>query len=612
MINRREFMNNAAISFAALICHRKATAVSPDPARSFEHGRALQQFRYDQIQVQPGIHQAQLDQTHSILMNLSEDSLLKPYRRRTGLPAPGCDLAGWYGSDEFGAETFGQWISALSRSFAITHDSEVCAKVDRLVRAFSETVEPAGKLYGDTRLTGGSAYHYDKLACGLIDAHEFCHQPIALDVLSRATEAVLAQLPGRALDELAESGGAHESYTIPENQFIAWQRGGPDRHLEMAQAYLYDSFFDPLARGEDVLAGRHAYSHVNALCSAAKAYLVLGDEKYLRAAKNGFAFVEAQSYATGGWGPGESFIPTVDRTEDGFPSMKSLGDSLTQTHWHFETPCGAYAHFKLTRYLLRITKDPAYGDSMERVMYNTVLGAKPLMQDGRAFYQSDYNSNGHKFYFDGYFGSVQSEWPCCSGTLPQIAADYRISTYFSDPEGIFVNLYIPSALTWQQNGAQISLTQSGSYPLSDLVSLVLTTSQPSEFALRLRIPAWSQQPSIRINGKRIDTPVAPGRFVSLKREWNSNDRIDLELPRRMELKAVDSHHPDIVALVSGPLVLFALTAGTPTVTRAQLLAAARQSSESDEWIAQMTGGNLRFKPFWAIKDERYSTYLLAT
>lgn len=612
MINRRQFMNTAGMTFGALICRSKATGSISSPVRSFEHGEPLQQFRYDQIEFRPGIHQTQLEQTHSVLMGLSEKALLKPYRRRAGLPAPGCDLAGWYGSEATGAETFGQWISAMSRYYAITQDKETCAKVDRLVRAFSQTVEPSGKLLGDAKLTGGAAYHYDKLVCGLMDAHEFCHQPTALNVLSRLTEASLSLLPGKAVEGLAGGDGAHETYTIPENQFIAWQRGGSNRHLEMGQAYLYHSFFDPLARGENVLAGRHAYSHMNALCSAAKAYLVFGNENLLKAAKNGFAFVEAQSYATGGWGPTESFVPTASLPAVGFLSIKSLGDSLTQTHWHFETPCGAYAHFKLTRYLLRITKDSTYGDSMERVMYNTVLGAKPLMPDGRAFYQSDYHSDGHKFYFDGYFGQGTSEWPCCSGTLPQIAADYRISTYFSDADGIYVNLFIPSTLTWQQNRAQVSLAQTGSYPLGDLVNFVVTTSQPSEFVVRLRIPAWSQQPSIRINGKRIDANVQPGTFVSLKREWSSNDRIDLELPRKMELKAVDSQHPDTMALVYGPLVLFALTSDTPNVTKGQLLGSVRQTSGSDEWLVETASGSLRFKPFWEITNEQYSTYLLTT
>ena len=52
-------------------------------------------------------------------------------------------------------------------------------------------------------------------------------------------------------------------------------------------------------------------------------------------------------------------------------------------------------------------------------MYNTVLGAKPLQPDGRNFYYSDYNFKGRKVY-------KEVNWTCCSGTLPQVAAEYRI------------------------------------------------------------------------------------------------------------------------------------------------------------------------------------------
>jgi len=146
----------------------------------------------------------------------------------------------------------------------------------------------------------------------------------------------------------------------------------------------------------------------------------LGSEKYLQAAKNGFDMVLAQSYATGGWGPDEHMRAT---------GSDDLFASLTKTHNSFETPCGPYGHFKITRYLLRVTRDSRYGDSMERVMYNTVLGAKPLEADGHAFYYSDYNFHGTKVFHD-------SRWPCCSGTLTQIAADYGISSYFRDADGI--------------------------------------------------------------------------------------------------------------------------------------------------------------------------------
>ena len=98
----------------------------------------------------------------------------------------------------------------------------------------------------------------------------------------------------------------------------------------------------------------------------------------------------AQSFATGGWGPDEQLRG---------PIVRALYASLTNTHASFETPCGAYAHFKLTRYLLRVTRDSRYGDSMERVMYNTVLGAKPLQPDGQTFYYSDYSFKGRKVYY---------------------------------------------------------------------------------------------------------------------------------------------------------------------------------------------------------------------
>lgn len=154
---------------------------------------------------------------------------------------------------------------------------------------------------------------------------------------------------------------------------------------------LFDELFDPLSRGENVLPSLHAYTHVNAMCSAAKAYLVLGDEKYLRAALHGFRFVDEQSYATGGWGPHERFVPIREDIKEKIPAIANLYDSLEKTGASFETPCGSWAHFKLTRYLLRITKDSKYGDSMERVMYNSALDATPLQPDGRTFYYSNYS-----------------------------------------------------------------------------------------------------------------------------------------------------------------------------------------------------------------------------
>jgi len=331
------------------------------------------------------------------------------------------------------------------------------------------------------------------------------------------------------------------------------------------------------------------------LSSAMQAYLTLGNGKYLRAARNAFDMLAKQSFVTGGWGPEETLRG---------PDSPDVYASLTDTHASFETPCGSYAHFKLTRYLLRVTRDSRYGDSMERVMYNTVLGAKPLMADGRTFYYSDYNFKGRKVYRD------DQHWACCSGTLPQVAADYRINTYFRDPQGVWVNLYIPSTLRWKQDGAEVALTQESQYPFESVVQFSVNTSRAREFTLKLRIPAWASAASISVNGRRLQTGITPGTFATIHRRWDTGDRVELDLPMTLRLEPVDPQHPQTVALVFGPLVLFAITNAQPALTRAQLLAAKRMDRRS--WQVSDAGAPLKLLPFTDIGEEPYSTYLHVT
>ena len=570
----------------------------------------LREFAYGDVSLDSAPHLAQLQNTSAVLLNMSEDSLLKPFRQMAGQPAPGESLGGWYNyepdydwhKDDAGfapGATFGQWVSALARYHAISGSQPARDKVLRLNRLYGRTI--SGDFYDKNRFP---AYCYDKLLLGLIDARKFAGDADALVLLERTTRAAEPHLPRAAVDRELEwrvgkdqSYRWDESYTNPENLFLAYQRGAGRRYRELGVRFLDDTtWFDPLARDENVLAGKHAYSYVNSLSSAMQAYFTLGSEKHLQAARNAFAMLAAQSYPTGGWGPDEKLVA---------PGSGELNASLTSTHNSFETPCGAYAHFKLTRYLLRVSGDAAYGDSMERVMYNTVLGAKPMHADGRAFYYADYNLTARKVFSNHRF-------PCCSGTLPQVAADYGINTYLHDLRGVYVNLYVPSRVRWRQGNSQCSLQQSGNYPFADLVSLTVNTSQPQEFTLRLRIPQWASGARIEVNGKPWRGAAEPGRFAAITRSWRDGDHVELELPRPLRLEAVDQQHPQLVALLCGPLVLFAVTTATapPTPTRAELLAA--RQVEARRWQANIGDNEVTFLPYTAIGDEQYSTFLSLT
>ncbi len=597
-VSRRKFLQTAAVASAATMV--------PGGRKSFAFGApdvepdCLQEFGYGDVSLDSPMHEQQLQQTHQLLMSLSDDSLLKPFRLMIGKAAPGEELGGWYRYDpnydwhtfDAGfapAAPFGQWVSALARVYAITGSQAAKERVLRLNRLYAQEID--GQFYVNNRFP---AYCYDKLVCGLMDSHKFVGDPDAWSILEKTTQIATPHLPGKAIEHgkswrpgTDESFTWDESYTMAENLFLAYQRGAGEKYRAMGVQYLYDEFYDRLANGENDLAGRHAYSHVNSLCSAMQAYMTLGSEKHLRAAKNGFDMLHAQSFATGGWGPDELLRKT---------NSPDVYDSLTNSHSSFETPCGSYAHFKLTRYLLRVTRDARYGDSMERVMYNTILGALPMEADGRTFYYSDCNFQGKKVY-------SSHRWPCCSGTMPQVAADYRINTYLRDPGGVWVNLYIPSTVSWTQFGAQVALTQRGEYPYQPHVEFEVKASKASTFAVNLRIPAWAEGASIAVNGKR--QAAAPGTFARVEREWKNGDRVELELPLKMRLEAIDAQHADTVALLAGPLVLFGDQ--VPGLTRAQLLSAKKMVPGL--WHVGLGNGVMKMVSWTVLEDQPYTTYL---
>ena len=606
-ISRRRFVQGGSLALAAVLAHPRMGL--GEVANTGVLQAPLAQFGYGDVTLDSPLHEDQRRHTLDILMGVSDDSMLMPLRQMSNLPAPGEDLGGWYhyapewdyrkGGPGFApAHMYGQWVSAMARNYAISGDPALRNRVMGLNKLYAQTISPA--FYNNNRFP---AYCFDKLVCALIDSHSFANDPDAFAILDHTVDVAAPLLPGRALDRDRQdkwrpapddSWTWDESYTMPENLFLAYQRGAGPRYKTMATQYLDDeTYFEPLSRGEDVLGGKHAYSYVNALSSGMQAYMVGGSAMHLKAVQNGFKLVQEQSFATGGWGPDEQL------------RKRNSGDvaaSLTDTHSSFETPCGSYAHFKVTRYLLRATGDSRYGDSMERVMYNTVLGARKLEADGHAFYYADYNVDGKRFYHD-------SRWPCCAGTLPQVSADYRINTYFRGPGAVYVNLYIPSTVRWTEGKAKLSLTQKSNYPLEPQVAFEVATSHPAELTLNFRIPEWASGATLQVNGKPFDSAVKPGSFAAVRRTWKNGDRVELELPLAQRVEPVDAQHTNLVALLRGPLVLFALKdAGTlPPVSSHQLLAAKQNGPK--QWAVEAQSGSIRMVPFTEIGDREYTLYL---
>lgn len=565
--------------------------------------RKLREFDYRQASVTGGPLGGQVQRIHAAFLALDNDRLLKVYRQRAGLPAPGEDMGGWYDASGFvPGHLLGQFISGLARLAATTGDRAVAAKVRSLVEGYAATIGSDNYPYASSKAsTTWPCYILDKYEIGLLDAASLTGLPQARSLLPRVIAGAIPHIPDHVYDRGPNSpkqAPYDEPYILPENLFKVYELTGDRRYLKMARTYLLDGdFFDPLAQGRNIFPGKHAYSHVIALSSGAKAYDVLGETKYLRAIQNAWDMLsETQEYASGAWGPKEAFV---------VPHQGELAASLAATHNHFETPCGYYAHSKLARYLLGFTGDARYGDGLERILLNTVLGALDPNRQGDFFYYSDYHAQAKKGYY-------QRKWPCCAGTLVQSVADYPIDLYFWNAGGLYVTLFADSEVRWKVKGVPVKVTQHTQYPEGESAELRVEPETPVEFTVFIRIPGWLDRPArLSVNDKPVSSAAERGTFAAIRRRWRRNDAIQVTLPFSFRAAPIDDRNPQVAALMRGPVMLVAVDPPADlSLTAASIADLKEIPGQPLEFVGPTAAGKIRLKPFYRVREETYATYFL--
>ena len=533
----------------------------------------LETFNYSGVRLLDGMLRRQTLYARDFFMNIPDDNFLLGFRARAGAPAPGKALAGWYGDDVFNA--FGQYVSGMARLSKALGDTEIGAKAKRLVLEWAKTIEPDGFFYY-SRQPNAPHYIYEKTMCGLVDLYEYGDFKEAAPLMKKITDWAAANLDRSrrtALDH-AEADGNGEWYTLPENLYRAYQLTGSQEFKTFGDVWRYPAYWGMFTRDKapDPF-GFHAYSHVNSLSSCAMTYRVTHDPQYRTAVVNAFDWLErTQMFATGGYGPGETLLPP-----DG-----SLGRSLETERETFETVCGSWACFKLSRYLMAFTGQSFYGDWIEKLVYNGIGAALPLQPNGSNFYESEYLlSGGRKLYHGAnYHGG---KWTCCSGTYPQAIADYHNLIYFKSPEGIYVNLFVPSTVTWNHGDNEVNIEQETEYPDADTSTLTVRPRKHDSFTIHFRVPRWSTGASAEVNGSPIEISAQPGRWASVSRPWSDGDRLKFRISMQPVLRPIDAQHPHRVAISYGPVVLV-------RKNNWQLLRRDRDIAKS----LMRSGGNLNF------------------
>ena len=510
--------------------------LSQTRATTTSAGRALiEPFDYQGVKLLESRWLDQFKAARDYYLNVSNDDILHGYRKAADLPAPGQPLGGWCRVNS--NPVFGQWLSGMARIYKATGDTEIRDKAMYLVAEWGKTIGPDGNGKMDI-------YAYDKLVGGLVDMHIYVNDPNALPLLKSTLEWCMNTYSKDRIPASARStsGRPGEWYTFGENLYRAYEVIGDERIKTFADSYRYPQYWNKFAntsRPADTY-HIHAYSHINTFSSAAMAYKMSGDATYIDILRNAYDFMqETQCYATGGFGPMERILP-IDGT---------LGRSLEARNASFETACGSWAVFKMTRYLISFTGEARYGDWTEKLFYNGIGSALPITANGKHFYYSDYRvTGGMKVY-------KVSTFACCAGTYIQCLADYCNLIYYKSPGALYVNLYVPSEVEWEGPSGKVTLTQTTTYPETETSTLQLAMAQPSRFELKFRVPGWAEGISVKVNGEPVATSAKNDGWGGIERTWKSGDKVEISIPMKLRMLPVDPQHPRRVAVVRGPVTL---------------------------------------------------------
>jgi len=577
-------------------------------------------------------HAQELDAKY--LLALAPDRMLAGYRIRAGLAPKANAYGGWDAVDgkQLTGHFAGHYLSAVSLMWAATGDPRFKERADYIVKELKQTQDKQGDGYlgalaggkerfaevarGDIRsasfdLNGlwSPWYVLHKTFAGLRDAYRYTGNRTALEVeikFAAWAEGVLAKLDDRQVQRMlgTEFGGMNEVLAD------LYADTGDQRWLDLSDRFQHRSVIEPMARHEDILAGKHANTQVPKLFGSLVRYTYTGNEVDGNAARYFWdQVVGHHTFSSGGHGKDEYFGPP-DKLNDRVDGRTA------------ET-CNVYNMLKMTRKLFALSADIRYAEFHERALFNHIL-ASIDPEDGRMCYMVPVG-RGVTHEYQDMFG----DFTCCVGTGMESHALHGDGIYYEAADRLWVNLYIPSTAEWKSAGVKLAMETS--FPEGDSATLRLTLQKPRQLTLALRRPSWAGEGfRPEVNGVPVrDLPKA-GSYVELRRRWQSGDTIRVVLPKTIRTEPLPDN-PRRVALMWGPLVLAGEVrpaemptgakrdSARPAQPRVPVLVAAGQPVE--KWLKPVAGQPGRFRtdgvgrdrdvdflPFYRLHRRPYAVY----
>ena len=500
---------------------------------------------------------------------MDTDRLLYWYYYEGGVPIPdGLNPYGdWESVSYLKGITLGHYITTCSMLYVQTGGEQwYLDKVNYCVDELEKCQKPSGYLLSlpetmfdqiEQGVTAGVPYYFvHKVMAGLLDAYTYCGNKKALTLASRLGDWVYTRTSALTPYQITkmltiEYGGVGESLY---NLYAVTKNGN---YLAAARKFNDPKFVNAWSANEDNITDIHANTTIPKATALVKEYLVSNDVKYLAAAENFWEMVVAtRTFSNGGNAHQEHFREVGVLA----PYCDELDDKPSET-------CNIYNMIKLSQYLYEITGNGKYIDYIERALLNGIMGS--MNDRGCKTYYQYLHTNAKKMFH----GRASGFW-CCTGTGMENFAKVVESIYHNQGDTVQYNIFISSSYTDGAFAADMKC--------EDEHTLITVTAGGTK-TVALRVPYWTVNPTLKINGESVAVKADENGYIILSRDWNVGDTIEYITPYKGSvIKLPDSQ--DTFSIMYGPYLMAAF---------GKLEDNELVGSYTDGWLGNLTGKLVR-------------------
>ncbi len=479
------------------------------------------------------------------------DDLLRPFQVRL-------EVKRWQ------IEFWGKWITSAELAYHYKPSKELASRLDYAVSGLLKTQASDGTITTykkESELSNWDHWGRKYVMLGLLADFERTSNPQTLKALQAHADAIIKEIGTgknqKSITKIDWWGGlAAGSILEPmallyrhtnEQRYLdfcnyivsAWEKEDGPKLLQKALANtdVVDMFAKPKEADGDKFAqdGKSkAYELMSCYEGLLEFYRINANPDYKKAVENvAKSIYETEITPIGSGSVSERWARGKDHLQH------------NTTHW-MET-CVTATWIKLCTQLLRLTGDPKYADYIETAYYNALIGAQKT--DG-TWWSHFSVMNGLRQpapeHCNMHMNCCVASGPRALFLLPQLA-------FMSTQKGVVINFYEKAKAAMPIFGSTVEL-QIGDVDFVSNRSVKITLNKvdvKSEFEIKLRIPAWSKNSAIKINGEDFAKPQS-GQYANISRVWKSGDVITFDLDASPRL--IKDEKSDFNALAIGPFV----------------------------------------------------------